>query len=392
MSRQVLICAALCSVTLVAVVALQAVREPQAAPSGVSDTALSSLRTEVQKLQDETLARLDGFERRLRDLGAGLDESLPPANGSNEIADPDEDGEDGPAIDIESASSSDVNGKIVARMDTIERRLDSLESDPVERGYRYIESESAELRRQGIQALERVAARDPEARAAIRGLLQDGDSSVRWWALDTLADLGDKESIDAISAMLSDDDAKVRSEAINSLNRLKATGSAAEVASLYGDADAKVRVRVIDTIGDLRYADGADILVQALGDSSRDVRREAIDTLRNFDPKAIDSEAVVGPLRALYDNHPSDDRLRIAMSLRRFGDGAPYQAELQRLSETALNSTNERAQRDAIRALGYYMRNDAAAVLQQLASESQPNARIRGEAARALNPSRGRRR
>ena len=68
-------------------------------------------------------------------------------------------------------------------------------------------------------------------------MLQDPDSGVRQVALDTLADIEDKESAPWVASLLSDESSRVRREAINTLARLGAQDAAPQIASLLGDAD-----------------------------------------------------------------------------------------------------------------------------------------------------------
>lgn len=307
---------------------------------------------ELAAMQAATRERVALLEARLERIEPSGADPRPGREGAEST-------DDSPA-----AGGPDENGRLASRLDAIERRLKGLEEDPIERAFSSIRSESADLRTQGIQALKRFAAHDPDARAAIRGLLADTDKTVRWWALDTLADIGDRESIADIGKLLDDREADIRAEAVNSLNRLKAVDAAPEIALLYAGESPKVRAAVTDAIGDLGYEGGAGILIEALEDSSGRVRREAIEGLG-----ALGNTAAIAPLRAMYERNPGAGRVRLAVSLNRIGDSQPYRAELERLSEAALHGETCPARRDAIRTLGYYMRKDAEAVIRQLASD-----------------------
>src|SRR5206468_6809390 len=79
-------------------------------------------------------------------------------------------------------------------LSTLELRVKGLEEDPIRRGESFLESENAELRREGINTLRGVARSDPRTRAALRNLLHDPSSRVREQAAQVLGRLKDRES------------------------------------------------------------------------------------------------------------------------------------------------------------------------------------------------------
>jgi len=276
-------------------------------------------------------------------------------------------------------------GRIVSRLDDLEMRVRGLEEDPIERAFSFLDSQSFELRRQGIFALERVAQQDPQARAAIRQMLQDPDPRVRSAALDTLADIGDKESIAGVSQLLSDADANIRRETIDALARLQGREAGADIAQLLRDADPAVRERAADALGQLRFPGGTDLLVQALGDPNERVRGEAIATLGETGAKEA-----LPVLREMYAKDSGQHRIRLITAMRALGDEGPYRREVSRLSQTALTAPGESDRANAVRTLSWFARDRSQDVFKQALAD--PSENVRREAQRALGGDREQRR
>lgn len=323
--------------------------------------------------------RLERLEARLalrEAAGAASPLKVPapsPAPGSVvDNREPLEDGEDGE----EAEASVDLEA-LLARMDDLSRRVRGLEEDPIQRGFSFLESSSAELRRQGVLSLERLATSDPEARAAIREMLSDPDERVRVTTLDTLADIGDRESVAEMMPLLGDPSAAVRREVVASLTRLEARDAAIHVADLVGDENKDVREVAVDSLGKLKYREGAALLLEALGDESSDVRGEAIASLGE-----IGATAAVPRLRQIYETDPGRHRYRLVSSLRMLGDEQPYQNELAQLSRTAISSQDDGDRIRAIHTLAWLDREKSRPILQQIVESS--SGRVRQEAERAL--------
>lgn len=287
-------------------------------------------------------------------------------------------------------------------------RMQALEEDPINRGYTYVTSENAELRRQGIAALRRFAPFDPAAREAIRNLLYDPNQRVRMEATDALGDLGDREAaplvaemlsdsdpgvrreaIDSfadwghreaaplISRMLNDPDANVRREAIVALGTLGASEAAAEIAQLLSDSSDRVREQAADALGRLKAGQGTAALLQALSDSNDEVRGEAIASLGE-----IGAVQALPYLRDMYNRDPGRHRIRLVTALRSLGDAEPFRQEVQRLSQVALSGDDARARAQSVRSLSWFAREEARDVFRQALQD--PSEWVRREAERAL--------
>ncbi len=301
-----------------------------------------------------------------------------------------------------------------SQVSALSYRIQALEEDPVNRGYTYLGSENPALRLEGINALRRIARFDPASRQAIRDMLSDPNERVRREATDALGDLGDKEAAPFMAQMLSDPDAGVRREAIDSfadwgqkeaspliaqmlgdsdenvrrealvaLGTLGAGEAGSEIAQLLSDPSERVREQAADVLGRLKSREGSSALLQALNDPNNEVRGEAIASLGE-----IGAVEALPYLRDMYQRDPGRNRIRLVMAMRTLGDQAPFQQEVQRLSQVATASDDARARSEAVRTLSWFAREQSEAVFTNALQD--PSERVRREAERALR--RGRRR
>ena len=266
---------------------------------------------------------------------------------------------------------------LATRVSALRTRVEALESDPIDRGFRYLDSDSARLRAEGVKALEELARSDPEALAAIRDMMNDPSEDVRWWSVDTLADIGNKESIPFLMNMLGDPSAKVQQEVINSLGRLGAKDAGPQIAAFLDSDNPETRAKAADAIGKMKYAGASDALLASLGDQNGRVRSEAIWSLAETGAKDA-----VPALRKIYNENPGDQRYSLVRCLRTLGDNGPFNAEFKRLSSQALESEDHNQRTEAIRNLTYFAKSEAKSVFQQL--QKDPNKRVRDHANWAL--------
>ena len=344
--------------------------------------SLTQLAFVVQAI-DRRVEQLEAdMDERLRDLEKELLEArqaaerLPPSAdarvdpGAESSGEPEDASETPPA-------AQDLMGRLLSRLDELELRVRGLEEDPIQRAYDFLESQNFELRRQGIFSLERIAPFDPQAKEAIRQMLRDQDPRVRLAALDTLADINDKESASLVSSLLADANVEVRRETINTLARLGATDAGAEIASLLKDTDARIREQAADVLGRLRSQDGTELLIQALYDSSEQVKGEAIASLGE-----VGAKKAIPLLRELYEKSPGPHRNRLIWALKSLGDNAPFEAEVRRITQVALTDPSESSRREAIRTLSWFAPDRGRAVFEQ--ARQDPSEQVRREAERAL--------
>jgi HEAT repeat protein len=329
--------------------------------------SVSSTPDAVRAAVDERLAALRGIEERL----ARLEGEVASLRGPSSTKDADGGGEPGPDADGRRAA-------IDSALSALQLRVTGLEEDPVRRGYSFLASENAEMRREGINILDRVARFDPEARAAIRSLLQDPSARVREQAAQKLRDLKDKESAQAMATLLADPDARTRRRAVEALGAMGASQSAREIGrNLVSDADEQVRQVAADVLGRLGSPEAAEFLTNALKDPSEAVRGEAIASLGE-----IGATSAAPQLRAMYEQDPGRERLRLAMALKSLGDEVPVQREVVRLSDLARSSPDDGVREQAIRELATVARDSAKPVFTQALEDPSP--RVRREAERAL--------
>ncbi|MBN1443392.1 MAG: HEAT repeat domain-containing protein [Planctomycetes bacterium] len=345
-------------------------------PRGVEPSEIESLEFTLRDLEDRIAHLDDSLSLRVREALGDLPPALLPVGAGSETGAA-EAGEEPDEASREASPLERDLQRLFARFDDMERRIRALEEDPVQRGYNFLESESAALRRDGIFALERLAQSDPEARQAIRDMLGDMDPRVRLAALDTLADIEDRESLALVRQMLGDEDPAVRREVVNSIVRLGDRDSAAAVAQLLGDPDDRVREMVADSLGRLKTPETASVLLGALGDPNDRVRGEAIASLGELGAKEA-----IPQLRQMYEKDPGRHRFRLITALRGLGDSQPYQQEIQRLSQSALSGGDERARVEAIRTLSWFARDQAKEIFEKARQDA--SGRVRQEAERAL--------
>ena len=273
---------------------------------------------------------------------------------------------------------------LAMRVSGLQTRIEALESDPIQRGFRYLDSDSVKLRTEGVKALEELARSDPEALAAIQDMMNDPSEDVRWWSIDTLADINSKESIPLLMNMLNDSSEKVRREAINSLGRMGADAGP-QVAGFLDSQDPETRAYAIDALGKMKYAGATDALIASLDDQNGRVRSEAIWSLAETGAKSA-----APALRKIYNENPGDNRYSLVRCLKTLGDNEPFNAEFKRLSAQALESEDQNKRTEAIRSLTYFAKSEARGVFEQL--QKDPNKRVRDYAGWALrNDSRRRR-
>ena len=283
------------------------------------------------------------------------------------------------------STSPGTNEEALAmRVSALQTRIEALESDPIQRGFRYLDSDSVKLRAEGVKALEELARSDPEALAAIQDMMNDPSEDVRWWSIDTLADINSKESIPLLMNMLNDSSEKVRREAINSLGRMGADAGP-QVAGFLDSQDPETRAYAIDALGKMKYAGATDALIASLDDQNGRVRSEAIWSLAETGAKSA-----APALRKIYNENPGDNRYSLVRCLKTLGDNEPFNAEFKRLSTQALESEDQNKRTEAIRSLTYFAKSEARGVFEQL--QKDPNKRVRDYAGWALrNDSRRRR-
>lgn len=298
--------------------------------------------------------------------------------------------------------------RLASRLDELTYRIQGLEEDPINRGYAYINSDSPQLRLEGITALRRVAQFDTTARETIRNMLydtnprvrmeaadalgdlsdrdaaplmaqmlSDADPNVRREAIDSFADWGHKESSALVARMLGDPDANVRREAVVALGTLGASDTGSSIGLLLSDSSASVRQQAADVLGRLKARDGAPALLQALNDSNEEVRGEAIASLGE-----IGAPEAIPYLRDMYQRDTGRDRIRLVTALRSLGDEQPFRQEVQRLSDVAFSDSDARARARAIQTLSWFARDQSRDIFTRALQDE--NDRVRQEAERAL--------
>ena len=348
-------------------------------PETAPNPELSFKLGKVERQLDELKFQLETFEKERAAALAAKPAPIEESTGEFSVEEPAEE-TTGEGQEVPEGESDDL----AIRVSALRIRVEALESDPIQRGYRYLDSESVELRKQGILALERIANSDPDALQAIKDMMNDPSEDVRWLSVDTMADLDRKESIPLLMGMLDDSSEKVRREAINSLGRLGAADAGPQIASFLEAENSETRARAADALGRVKFAGAETALLASLADKDSEVRSQAISSLGE-----IGAKNAVPVLRKIYNENPGDQRYRLISSLKSLGDNEPFNFEFKRLSAQALESEDHNKRTEAIRNLTWFAKTEARGVFQQLTKD--PNKRVRDYANWALRGDRRRR-
>ena len=267
------------------------------------------------------------------------------------------------------ASSADANEDNAATIEELRERVRDLESralenegDPIARGYAYLESNDANVRREGVRLLRRFGRRDTEILSTLRALLDDEDPGVRVETLEGLKDAEDHESVPTITERLVDDDARVREKATEVLAELlgerdvreRSPGVPGAVSHLLDDESAAVREAAADALGGLAATEAVPRLIEALDDPVSDVRDKVVESLVE-----LGARAATLAIRAQYEkvigeeNPSSDERLRLAAALKELGQRDAFDAEVERLAARLSSEPDPQIRRDVLRTLAW---------------------------------------
>lgn len=274
------------------------------------------------------------------------------------------------------------------RLEVLEVRTDAQEGDPVDRGYTYLTSKSARMRGEGVELLSRFARSDSQALGAIREMLNDPSPEVREEVLEALQDANDVESLPRVLTLMDDSNGEVRADALQTVSDLmdedqentSGLDRHAVTDSIQGrlsDGDPDVREAAADVLGELNARGAVPSLVGALSDPEEEVREQAFDSLLE-----VQDPAARPHLQRLYSEATGEDAVSIAAALRRLGDGAAFEREAARLVEEVHRNPDERARRNAVRALGRYAGEEYREVLNLALDDS--SRRVRDAAKRAI--------
>ncbi len=336
---------------------------------------------ELGSLREEVDSRLAGIEQRLAQLVDSLEEDK--ARGERTAR-----------IDAgESEDSADVIStlaRLEARIRNLELRATANDEDPIARGFAYLNSEDASVRKRGVNLLRKFGRGDQDVIAVLRQALDDGDAAVRKEALEGLKDAGDDEAIPRIAELLKDPDSGVREKATEALAALLENPTAMaqnstipqSISELLADESDKVRVAAADALGELGSASSVPALVDTLRDPATDVREEVIESLVQ-----LEARSAIPELQALYDTAVAEiereHSLRLAAALKELGEGEPLRMEVERLARQAANGADAESRERAIRTLAWLKAENQVGVYEQALND--PDEGVRRAARAALS-------
>jgi HEAT repeat protein len=146
-------------------------------------------------------------------------------------------------------------------------------------------------RRRAEDALKEIGS--PAVEALIEAL-KDNNRDVRWTAVNTLGQIGDRRAVEPLTAVLQDEDSNMRWNAIRALGNLNddygnKVLSTTLVADLAGN-DLTARQVAVEELGRLRSVEAVEALTQVLKDKKSDIRKAAAKALMEIgDTRAVES-------------------------------------------------------------------------------------------------------
>ncbi|MDX2019432.1 MAG: HEAT repeat domain-containing protein [Deltaproteobacteria bacterium] len=249
-----------------------------------------------------------------------------------------------------------------------------------------LSSDDADERRQALRRMRGRVKTDPQALAAIKGLLADPDARIRKEAIDALESLESPAHIPAMKALLTDADSSVRGRAAkaladmaeNSTDPAVRSAAANDIAALLVDKDSRARMDAVRGLHDLGGPESVQGLLRALADKDFEVQGEAIRGLGE-----VGDAQALGALRQSYGDGTGPSALDAALALKRMGDGSAFEKESTRLQSQATSASNSDDRRHALRVLAENAPTQARPLLEQALRD--PSDRVRRDARRALD-------
>jgi len=338
-------------------------------------------RQEVERLPAftaEVNGRLTEFERRLTQLVAVIEKQR-----STEL------------VETERGLGGESDESLVrklmqlgARVENLELRATANDEDPISRGYAYLNSEDADVRKEGVKLLRRFGRRDKEIVSLLRQMLDDEDAAVRKESLEGLKDAEDYGAISQIVELLNDTDSGVREKATQVLSTLLEDPTAMNqhsavpqsISELLVDESAKVREAAADALGKLGSVSSVPTLIDALQDPVPDVREEVVESLVK-----LEARSAIPALRVLYESvvakseHP--DSLRVAAALNELGEKGPLGQEVERLVQDVTSGADADLRKRAVRTLAFLKVENQVGVFEQALKDPDPGVRKAARAA-----------
>ncbi len=137
----------------------------------------------------------------------------------------------------------------------------------------------------------------------VRRSLKDGDSGIRWAAVELLYTIKDSESIAVLEKTVTDDpDPEMRMKAVALLNQ---GGSSRQVPGLIkalSDIEMPVRIAALRSLGEIADPAAAPYVSALLKDPENEVRSEALKTLGRFEDRRLQEfQRLTEDLRRHYE-------------------------------------------------------------------------------------------
>jgi len=138
---------------------------------------------------------------------------------------------------------------------------------------------------------------------SVRLSTEDGDSGVRWSAIELLFTIKDPESLRILEKAVSEDpDPEVRMKAVHLLNMGGTSRQVPGLIKALNDLDKDVRIAALKALADIADPAAAPWVAALLKDPESEVKTEALHTLGKFqDKRQKDFELMTDQLRLQYE-------------------------------------------------------------------------------------------
>ncbi|MBI4614887.1 MAG: HEAT repeat domain-containing protein [Planctomycetes bacterium] len=155
----------------------------------------------------------------------------------------------------------------------------------VEENLALIEESNSNVAKWAVESLASLGA--PEAVPRLATLVDHADWGVRALAIEALGRLQAHEFSDLVAGKLTDPEHVVRNYAIHALQAMGSREHAGRIASLLGDPDSYVQMAAIGVLVDFRATEYASRIAECLGDEDDPVRGAAAAALADLDARDL---------------------------------------------------------------------------------------------------------
>jgi HEAT repeat protein len=236
---------------------------------------------------------------------------------------------------------------------------------------------AAKAAREAMTTMVHSVGKDPDApkrSGVVKELLAlTAVPAVNVHALRLLSNIAGEDAVPAIAKHLSN--AELREEAIYAIERIPGAASDKALMAAYPSASAEFKPRILAALGHRRTAEATDLAHKEMQSANKEI---AIAATKAFARIGRKPASEVQDTR-LPDTATEWDRIEHIDSVLRFAEAQVRQgnhADALRIYKTALTKPQEHVQRAAVIGLGKMKTPEAAAILLEQMTSSNPRVRI----------------